>query len=123
LSLDFSDLFREGFTFDEISANFELLDGDAFTNNMVIYSTAGIINIAGRTGLRARDYDQIVSITPSIQSGLTIAGAVTGGPAGAAIGFLARQLIGDKVDEVAKARYTVTGSWEEPNFIREEKKP
>ena len=117
LSLDFSDLFKEGFTFDAIDADFVLDAGSAYTDNLVIKSPAATIELNGRTGLAAEDYDQQVTVTPSLQSTITIAGAVAGGPAGAAIAYLAQKLVGKQVDKIARTRYSISGPWDEPNIL------
>jgi uncharacterized protein (TIGR02099 family) len=116
LTLDFSDLFKEGFSFDAITADFNLDAGDAYTNNLLIKSPSATINLSGRTGLKKRDYDQLVTVTPSLQSTITLAGAVAGGPAGAAVAYLAQKLIGKQVDKIARTRYTITGTWENPEI-------
>jgi len=118
LSLDFSDLFKEGFTFDAISADFSIDNGDAYTNNMLIKSPSATINLSGRTGLAAQDYDQLVTITPSLQSSITLAGAVAGGPAGAAVAYIAQKLVGKEVDKIARTRYTITGDWKDPQITK-----
>lgn len=122
LSLDFSDLFKEGFTFDSISADFSIDNGDAYTNNMLIKSPSATVNLSGRTGLAAQDYDQLVTITPSLQSSITLAGAVAGGPAGAAVAYIAQKLVGKEVDKIARTRYTITGDWKDPQ-VSKIKKP
>ena len=58
LSLDFSDFFRSGLSFNSITGTFGLDKGNAYTSNLVIKSPAADIAISGRTGLRAKDYDQ-----------------------------------------------------------------
>ncbi len=118
LTLDFSDLFREGFTFDHISAAFSIDNGDAYTNDLLIKSPSATINLSGRTGLYARDFDQLVTVTPSLQSTITLAGAVAGGPAGAAVAYLAQKLIGKQVDKIGRTRYTITGPWENPEITK-----
>jgi uncharacterized protein (TIGR02099 family) len=117
LTLDFSDLFKEGFSFDKIDGHFLLDAGNAWTDNLVINSPAATIELNGRTGLAAQDYEQQVTVTPSLQSTITIAGAVAGGPAGAAIAYLAQKLVGKQVDKIARTRYSITGSWDDPNII------
>ena len=118
LALDFSDLFKEGFTFDSITADFSIDNGDAYTNNMLLKSPSATINLSGRTGLAAQDYDQLVTITPSLQSSITLAGAVAGGPAGAAVAYIAQKLVGKEVDKIARTRYTITGDWKDPQIIK-----
>ena len=117
LTLDFSDLFREGFTFDSITADFILDAGNAYTDNLMIKSPAATVELNGRTGLALQDYDQQATVTPSLQSTITIAGAVAGGPAGAAIAYLAQKLVGKQVDKIARTRYSISGPWETPNII------
>ena len=118
LTLDFSDLFKDGFTFDEITGKFTFDEGNAYTDDMTIKSPSALIELSGRTGVATEDFDQVVTVTPSLQSGLTIAGAVAGGPAGAAIGFVAQKLIGNEVDKIARTRYKVEGPWDKPEITK-----
>jgi uncharacterized protein (TIGR02099 family) len=118
LTLDFSDLFKDGFTFDEITGNFTFDDGNAYTEDLTIKSPSALLELKGRTGIVTQDYDQVITVTPSVQSSLTIAGAVAGGPAGAAIGFVAQKLIGDEVDKIARTRYRVKGPWDKPEITK-----
>ncbi len=116
LTLDFSDVFKEGFTFDKMQGHFVVMDGDAFTNDFTIKGSSAVINIAGRTGLVARDYDQLVTVTPQVSSTLPIAGVLAGGPAIGAAVFIADKLVGDKFNRMTRIQYQVTGSWEEPVY-------
>ncbi|WP_297527586.1 YhdP family protein [Thiohalobacter sp.] len=118
LSLDFSDLFRRGFSFDRIEGRFTLIDGNAYTNDLVIEGPAARIEISGRTGLAARDYDQLVTVIPEVTSGLPLAGAIAGGPAVGAALFLADRLLSKQVEALTRYQYSVTGSWEAPVFTR-----
>jgi len=122
LSLDFRDVVKEGFTFDTMKGTFVLMDGDAFTNDFTIEGTSVGIDIAGRTGLIAHDYDQLVTVTPEVTSTLPIAGAIAGGPVVGAAVFLADKLVGDKFNQLTKVQYQVTGSWDEPVYKRLSKK-
>lgn len=116
LSLDFGDVFGKGFGFDSITGDFRLKDGEAITNNLKIHGPAAEISITGRTGLRARDYDQQVVILPHIGSSLPIVGAVVGGPIGAAAGLAVQGVLGKGLSHVAIQRYRITGSWDKPVF-------
>ncbi|WP_347252819.1 YhdP family protein [Dokdonella sp.] len=116
LSLDFSDLFRSGMSFNEIKGRFVLRDGNAFTEGLHIDSPAASIDITGRTGLRARDYDQQMVVTPRAGATLPVVGAIAGGPVGAAAGLVVQGLIGKQINEVAQSRYRVGGSWDKPDI-------
>ena len=112
LSLDFSDLFKSGMSFNAITGTFELRDGDAFTENLSISTPAAEIEISGRTGLRSKDYDQQMVVTPRAGVTLPVVGALAGGPVGAAAGLVVQGLLGKQINQVARSRYQVGGSWE-----------
>ncbi len=117
LRLDFSDLFKKGFTFDEISGDFSLRDGNAVTDNTVIKGPAARIAIAGRTGLASRDYEQLITVTPHLTSSLPLAGAIANPGIGAAL-FLAQKLFGSQIEAITSYQYTVHGSWDKPVIER-----
>ncbi|MEO7073077.1 MAG: YhdP family protein [Rhodanobacter sp.] len=114
MSLDFGDVFGKGLAFDTISGDFHLANGNATTSNLTIAGSAAHITISGRTGLRARDYDQQVLVVPRVGNSLPLVGAVVGGPVGAAAGFAVQGLLGKGLNKVASARYRITGPWSKP---------
>src|SRR5699024_2743297 len=115
--LDFSDVVSEGLAFDRISGYFEIISGDAFTDNLVIQTPAARIRIVGRVGLAARDYDQTVTIVPKFGSSLTLAGAVLGGPAVGAAVFALQQLLETPLQNASSITYQLQGSWEQPKIV------
>jgi len=118
LNLDFRDVVKEGFSFDLMKGHFVVMDGNAFTDDFSINGTSANIDISGRTGLVAHDYDQLVTVTPQVTSTLPIAGAIAGGPAVGAAVFLADKLVGDRVNRLTQVKYHVTGSWDTPVYTK-----
>jgi uncharacterized protein YhdP len=118
LSLDFTDLTKEGFSFDKIKGSLVIGDGNAYTEDFVIHGTSATIEISGRTGLADRDYDQLVKVTPQVSSSLPLAGALAGGPAVGAAVFLAERLVGKNFNRMAQVRYEVSGTWDNPVYTR-----
>ena len=116
LTLDFGDVFGKGLAFDSITGEFQLADGNATTNDLVISGPSANITITGRTGLRGRDYDQDVHVVPHVGNSLPLVGAVVGGPVGAAAGLAVQGLLGHGLNRAATAHYRVTGSWDKPVF-------
>ena len=114
LTLDFGDVFGKGLGFDSITGDFKLADGNATTSNLMINGSAANITITGRTGLRARDYDQQLRVVPHVGNSLPLVGAVVAGPIGAAAGFAVQGLLGKGLNKAASARYRITGSWDNP---------
>jgi uncharacterized protein YhdP len=121
LLLDFSDLFKKGFAFDRIEGNFTLSGGDAHTSDLTIEGPAARIEIAGRVGLVAKDYDELVTVIPRVGSSLPLAGAIAGGPVVGAALLVADKLLGKEIEGMtrfAHTRYSVTGPWSEPVYSK-----
>ncbi|HQW80936.1 MAG TPA: YhdP family protein [Pseudomonadota bacterium] len=116
LSLDFRDFFQTGMAFDSIRGSFTLIDGSAHTENLEIKGPAADIRISGRTGLRAKDYEQEMEVTPKLRGALPIVGAVAGGPVGAMVGVLAQEVMRKPIDDVVSSRYRVRGTWDKPDI-------
>jgi len=114
LSFDFSDLFQPGMSFDRISGEFSFRHGSAFTDDLLIEAPAARIEIRGRTGLRARDYDQIITVLPNVGGALPVAGALAGGPALGAAVFVAERLLQKDIEQATRYRYALKGSWDNP---------
>lgn len=114
LLLDFSDIFGEGFAFDNIAGEFTLEDGNAYTNSLVMLGPAAIIHVQGRTGLAAQDYDQVVTVQAQIGSTLPLVGALAAGAGAGAVILLAQKIFKSKSDEIKGTQYTVTGTWADP---------
>ncbi len=122
LILDFSDVFAKGLQFQSMKGDFELREGDAYTDAFIIDSSSAKISLSGRTGLATQDYDQTIIIEPRVGRILPTIGAITGGAVGAAAGFLVQGMFHKGLKDVGKIIYKVTGSWDEPKIILVETK-
>ncbi len=116
LRLDFGDVLKKGYTFDSIVGSFELGDGQAITHDLVVDGPSGHIEIGGRIGLVARDFDQVVQVIPKLDSTLAIAGTIAGGPVGGLATLIAQRLLSDEIDQINRFEYSVTGSWDKPKL-------
>jgi uncharacterized protein YhdP len=114
LSLDFHDVTDEGLAFDTVRGDFEIRDGNAYTRNLLLKGPAINIGIVGRTGLAAQDYDQTVVVSGNPIGPVTVAGALAGGPIGAAGGFLLSTLFKGQLQGLARVYYRITGPWADP---------
>ena len=116
LTLDFSDFFKSGLSFNSITGTFGLDNGNAYTSDLIIKSPAADIVITGRTGLRTRDYDQQMVVSPHTGATLPIVGAIAGGPVGAAAGLVLQGVLGKPLGKAIGSRYQVSGSWDKPQI-------
>jgi uncharacterized protein (TIGR02099 family) len=114
LALDFSDFFKKGLSFDKLSGDYVIREGNAFTNNMTLDGPAAKAIIRGRTGLATRDYDQTAEVIANLGNTLPVAGAIAGGPAVGAAVFLLSKLFQKPLDELSQAHYRISGSWDDP---------
>ena len=118
LSLDFTDLFKQGYAFDGIEGTLDLRDGVARTEDLRIEGVSARVRVSGETDLASHEFDQLVTVIPDVSSGLVVAGAVAGGPLVGAAALLVDKVIGKQVDKLSQYQYRVTGPWENPVFER-----
>jgi uncharacterized protein YhdP len=114
LALDFRDVFNKGFVFDEISADFAIVDGNAFTDNLKLTGPAAEIGVAGRTGLRDKDLRQQAVVTAEPGNMLPTVGAVIGGPGVGAALLIFTRIFKEPLKGIGRASYCITGSWDDP---------
>ena len=118
LTLDFGDLFKSGFSFDSINGLFTLKAGNASTADLEVKGPTADIRVSGRTGLKGKDYDQIMDVTPHVGGTLAVGGALVGGPVGAAAGALLQGIFHNQINQATRIRYSVTGSWDKPTITQ-----
>ena len=116
LALDFSDVFSEGFGYDQIMGDFRLVDGDAYTCNLTFTGPAADVRNVGRTGLVARDYDQAAVVSANVGGSLPVAGFLFGGPQVAAALLIFSQVFQKPLKDMGEVFYAVTGSWDTPGI-------
>jgi uncharacterized protein (TIGR02099 family) len=116
LTLDFRDLTDKGFAFDSIHGDFDLSDGNAYTSNLVLKGPAAEIGIVGRTGIKARDYDQTAKVTGHFGGPLAAAGALAAGPAVGAALLLFSTVFKEPLSGLTRGYYRITGSWDQPKI-------
>ncbi len=118
LSLDFTDLYEQGFVFDRITGRIDLGGGQARLETFEIDGPASDIRVSGFTDLRARTFDQTVTVEPSIGTSVALASAVAGGPVVGAAVYLVDRVSGGALDRLGSYQYRMTGPWAKPEFTR-----
>tara|TARA_R110002049_G_scaffold15822_5_gene64175 strand:- start:8857 stop:12717 length:3861 start_codon:yes stop_codon:yes gene_type:complete len=124
LSLDFKDVTNKGFSFDSIKGKLNLSEGGRLqTDKISIKASAADIKINGETNLIDQTYNQNITVTPAVTGTLTAAGAIVGGPVGAAAGLIVDR-VGSAVglNKVTNVEYKMTGTWQEPVIKKISKK-
>jgi uncharacterized protein (TIGR02099 family) len=120
LALDFSDLTDKGLAFDTVHGDFELRDGNAYTDNVLLKGPAAEIGLIGRIGLKNKDYDQTAVVTGNVGNSLSIpvASTLVCGPICGAAALLFTQVFKQPLKGLARGYYRITGSWDNPTVER-----
>ena len=120
LSLDFRDLFSDGFAFDKISANAKIDNGILRSEDFFMTGPAAEAKIMGETNLKSETQNLKVKVTPHVSDGLSLA-ALAGGPIVGAAAFVAQKILKDPFNKIASSEYVITGTWDNPKEIDSDK--
>jgi uncharacterized protein (TIGR02099 family) len=120
LSLDFRDLFSDGFAFDKISASAKIDNGIMRSDDFFMTGPAAETSIKGETNLKTETQKLKVKVTPHVSDSLSLA-ALAGGPIAGAAAFVAQKILKDPFNKIISSEYTITGSWDKPVEVESEK--
>ena len=124
MTLDFRDVFSEGFAFDGIVGDFRIQKGLMHTDNLALEGPAASVRIIGDIDLAAETQRLDVRVQPALSSSLSAGAAVLflANPiVGAAVGagtFLAQKLLNNPIEQMFSYEYRVTGPWSDPQVER-----
>lgn len=114
LSLDFRDVFAKGFSFDEITGEFRIVDGNTITCDLTLKGPAADIGIVGQAGLVSRNYQQTAIVSASVGDTLPFVGAMVAGPQVAAALLIFSRIFKKPLQDMGQIYYSIEGSWDEP---------
>ncbi|MDD2832551.1 MAG: YhdP family protein [Methylotenera sp.] len=117
LTLDFRDLFSNGFAFDKINADVKIEQGVMRSNNFAMSGPAADVSIKGETNLQKETQHLYVKVMPRISDSISLA-ALAGGPLAGAVAFLAQKILKDPLNKIASSEYEITGTWDDPQEVK-----
>jgi uncharacterized protein (TIGR02099 family) len=115
LTLDFRDVFSEGFAFDFLRGDVTIDRGLATTNNMQMSGVNAVILMDGRSDIAAGTQDIRIVYAPEVNAGvasLLVASAIN--PAIGLGTFLAQLFLRQPLIEAATKEFKVSGTWVDP---------
>ncbi|HYR00271.1 MAG TPA: YhdP family protein [Casimicrobiaceae bacterium] len=124
MTLDFRDVFSEGFAFDEITGDVRIASGVMSTDNLKLKGPAAQVEIAGDADLAKETQRLTVHVQPSLSASVSAGAALLflANPlVGAAVGagsLLAQSVLKDPIEQLFSYQYTVTGGWADPVVTR-----
>ena len=116
LVLDFSDIFKKGLSFNQLNAEFQFKNGNAYTCNFVMEGTSVDIIMVGGTDMIGKTYNQLAIVRPLLSDALPMSGAVFGGPGVAAAVYLFTKLLRKPLKKIGVSVYSIGGTWDNPKI-------
>jgi len=124
VSLDFRDVFSEGFAFDAIQGSVRVGGGVMHTENLLVSGPAAKVTFTGSVDLDRETQLLTVRVQPALSTTIS-AGAGAAAVAllaanplvGAAVGagaLIAQKVMQDPIEQFFSYEYSVRGSWSEP---------
>ena len=124
LSLDFSDMYQPGLTYDDFSGELSLGNGILKTTSPIsIDSPSAILSLAGKANIVEETLDETLTATFPLTGALPIAGLLWGTPQLAGLLYITDKLIGDQLSKVTSVQYKVEGSFNNPRMTPIKYKP
>ncbi len=129
ITLDFRDVFSEGFAFDRIDGSFTIRSGLMTTDNLSLAGPAAQVTIRGDIDLAQETQKLTVRVKPALSTMFSAGAAVLflANPiVGAAVGagtLLAQKLLDNPIDQIFSYEYRVTGPWVDPQVERVSRTP
>ena len=118
LMLDFSPIFGQGFAYDRIHARMTLERDNIYTDDLSIRGPSAKMNIRGRIGLAAEDFDLTLDLQPQLSDSLTLGSWAVFGPQVAAAVLAFQKIFKKEITETTRVSYEVKGPWDNPHVTR-----
>ncbi len=123
LTLDFRDVFSEGFAFDFVRGDVGISQGVASTNNLQMKGVNAAVLMEGSADIAKETQDLKVVVVPEINAGTASLIATVINPAIGLGTFLAQYFLRRPLMEAATQQFHIDGSWSDPKVTKVEKKP
>ncbi|WP_269533219.1 YhdP family protein [Chitinimonas sp. BJYL2] len=119
LTLDFRDIFSEGFAFDRIEGDSKIVKGVASTENLSIVGPSAQVLFKGEADLGRETQKLRVRIVPTIGDSVAVgAGVALANPALAVGAFLLQRALRDPLGRLIAYEYDITGGWDDPQVSK-----
>ena len=124
ISLDFRDVFSEGFAFDSITGNIGIERGIMHTDDLRLTGPAAAVDLSGDVDIAHETQRLQVRVKPALSTGVSAGAAalfIANPLLGAAIGagtLLAQKMLDNPFDQLFSYRYTVGGTFDDPVVAR-----
>ena len=120
LTLDFSDIFSDGFAFDFFRGDARIDHGVAYTNNLQMKGVVAGALIEGKADLAHETQDLKVVVVPEINAGTASLYVATINPVVGLTSYLAQLILSKPLVKASTSEFHVTGTWDDPHVTKGE---
>ena len=118
LTLDFRDVFSDGFSFDFVRGDIHIEQGIAATNNLQMKGVNAAVLMEGKADIARETQDLKVVVVPEINAGTVSLVATAINPAIGLASFLAQYFLREPLSKAATQEFHVDGTWADPRVTR-----
>jgi len=122
LTLDFRDVFSDGFSFDFVRGDVTINQGLAFTNNLQMKGVNAAVLMEGKADIARETQDLTVVVVPEINAGTASLIATVINPAIGLGSFLAQYFLRRPLTEAATQEFHIDGTWANPKITKVDRK-
>ncbi len=122
LTLDFRDVFSQGFAFDFVRGDVAIRRGVAHTNNLQMSGVNAAVLMEGRASLADETQSLRVVVVPEINAGTASLIATAINPVVGLGSFLAQMFLRRPLMEAATQEFQIDGSWYDPIITKVDRK-
>ena len=118
VTLDFRDIFAQGFAFDSITSDAKINQGIMETKNFKMFGVAATVLMEGTINIPNESQNLQVAIMPDVNAGAV---SLAYGLINPAIGigtFIAQLFLRDPLMKQLTYHYNVTGTWQDPQMTK-----
>jgi len=118
ITLDFADVFSDGFQFDNINGNATIRHGVMDTQDFHIDGSSAKVTMKGSIDLNHETQNLRVVVLPTIGDSVSLLGAFAAGPVAGISSLIINKVLGNPLDKLVSFEYNISGSWSDPKVAK-----
>lgn len=122
VTLDFRDVFSQGFAFDQITGHADIHNGVVRTEDLQMAGPAARVELRGEVNLVAETQALQAKVLPALGDGVSLGAALVNPAVGLAT-FLAQKVFKNPIDQLFAFEYTINGTWTDPEVVPKKRRP
>lgn len=123
ITLDFNDVFSDGFQFDNINGNALIKAGVLNTQDFHIDGSAAKVTMRGYVDLNSETQNLRVTVLPTLGDSVSLISAFAAGPVVGLGSLIINKILGNPLDKLVSFEYNVSGTWTDPKVVKLGQKP